>query len=468
MNCKGFLQSVLICLLSVAVLCAAPNLDKGKSIFKDNCGTCHNKNMKDDMTGPALGGVQERWAGYPKEDLYKWIRNSQSMVSAGHPEATKLFQKWKTTMTAFPTLSDEDIENLLGYIEAVNNGTYGPKVEVPGQAVSGANTSKESGFSWWMYGIFGLLGIIALFLWNIISELNYSKSKAEGNDNAQRKSLLELLTSKSVIGFVLFGLILFGGYTTVNNAISVGSRKNYSPEQPIKFSHATHAGLHKIDCNYCHDGARRSKQSVIPGASTCMNCHAAIKVGSQYGTAEISKIYASIGYDPIASKYIENYEKLSNEDIQKIYSKWIGDNIMKEKKTSSLTEGDLSQVESQVRDITSSLTSDEKPSIAGPIEWVRIHNLPDHVYFNHSQHVTVGKVACQMCHGKVETMDVVKQYSPLSMGWCINCHRETDVKFADNKYYDAYKTYHEELKSGKRTSVKVADIGGLECQKCHY
>ena len=54
------------------------------------------------------------------------------------------------------------------------------------------------------------------------------------------------------------------------------------------------------------------------------------------------------------------------------------------------------------------------------------------------------------------------------MGWCINCHRETDVKFADNKYYDAYKTYHEELKSGKRTSVKVADIGGLECQKCHY
>ncbi len=175
MNCKGFLQSVLICLLSVAVLCAAPNLDKGKSIFKDNCGTCHNKNMKDDMTGPALGGVQERWAGYPKEDLYKWIRNSQSMVSAGHPEATKLFQKWKTTMTAFPTLSDEDIENLLGYIEAVNNGTYGPKVEVPGQAVSGANTSKESGFSWWMYGIFGLLGIIALFLWNIISELNYPK-----------------------------------------------------------------------------------------------------------------------------------------------------------------------------------------------------------------------------------------------------------------------------------------------------
>ncbi|MGB3198401.1 MAG: cytochrome c, partial [Saprospiraceae bacterium] len=178
MNCKGFLQSVLICLLSVAVLCAAPNLDKGKSIFKDNCGTCHNKNMKDDMTGPALGGVQERWAGYPKEDLYKWIRNSQSMVSAGHPEATKLFQKWKTTMTAFPTLSDEDLENLLGYIEAVNKGTYGPKVEVPGQAVSGANTSKESGFSWWMYGIFGLLGIIALFLWNIISELNYSKSKA--------------------------------------------------------------------------------------------------------------------------------------------------------------------------------------------------------------------------------------------------------------------------------------------------
>lgn len=468
MNCKPFLNSILIIFLSTAVLSAAPDLDKGKTLFKDNCASCHNKNMKDDMTGPALGGAKERWASYPKEDLTKWMRNSQSLIKSGHPRATELFAKWKTTMTPFPNLTDQDIDDVFAYIEGVNNGTYGPKAAVAGPGAANTGTSSSSGFSWWLYGIFALLGIIALFLWNIISDLNYSKSKSEGDSSAHKKTVFDLLTSRTVIGFVLFGIILFGGYTTVNNAISVGSRKNYAPDQPIKFSHATHAGLNKVDCHYCHDGARRSKQSIIPGSSTCMNCHAAIKVGSKYGTAEITKIYASIGFDPEKGTYIENYNKLSNEDIQQIYSKWIASNILKEKKTTTLTEGDQNEVDRQIRELTASLTSEEKPSIAGPIEWVRIHNLPDHVYFNHSQHVTVGKVACQQCHGKIENMEVVKQYSPLSMGWCINCHRETDVKFADNKYYDAYKTYHDEIKSGERKSVKVADIGGLECQKCHY
>ena len=183
---------------------------------------------------------------------------------------------------------------------------------------------------------------------------------------------------------------------------------------------------------------------------------------------EITKIYASIGFDPEKGTYIENYNKLSNEDIQQIYSKWIASNILKEKKTTTLTEGDQNEVDRQIRELTASLTSEEKPSIAGPIEWVRIHNLPDHVYFNHSQHVTVAGLDCAKCHGKVQEMDVVRQYSPLSMGWCINCHRETEVKFADNPYYDSYINYHKEIKEGKRSKVTVEDIGGLECQKCHY
>jgi hypothetical protein len=101
------------------------------------------------------------------------------------------------------------------------------------------------------------------------------------------------------------------------------------------------------------------------------------------------------------------------------------------------------------------------------IEWVRIHNLPDHVYFNHAQHVTAGKVECQTCHGPVEEMDVLKQHAPLSMGWCVNCHRETEIQF-DNEYYEHYEQIHEELSSGERKSVTVSDIGGTECQKCHY
>ena len=131
------------------------------------------------------------------------------------------------------------------------------------------------------------------------------------------------------------------------------------------------------------------------------------------------------------------------------------------------SDGEL-EVEDQWEGIVESLTNENKPQIQGPIEWVRIHNLPDHAYFNHAQHVAVGKVACQECHGEVENMEVVQQYSPLSMGWCVNCHRQTEVQFKGNEYYNSYQKYHEELNSGTRTKVTVEDIGGLECQKCHY
>jgi hypothetical protein len=125
-------------------------------------------------------------------------------------------------------------------------------------------------------------------------------------------------------------------------------------------------------------------------------------------------------------------------------------------------------VEDQWQGLVSALTSEIKPQIPGPIEWVRVHNLPDHVFFSHAQHVTVGEVECQTCHGTVEEMEIVKQISPLSMGWCVNCHRETEVQFAGNNYYESYRQYHEEMEAGVRTTVTVEEIGGIECQKCHY
>ncbi len=424
--------------------------------------------MKDALTGPALGGVQERWASYPKTDLYNWIRNSQAMIKAGHPKAVELWNQFKpTVMTAFPNLKDDEIEGILLYVDGVFKGTYGPKAaaQVPGAV---AESQPKSGFSFWIFLIFLLLLGLAVFLWKLTADLVYNIKINQGDTSSKPASLWQLLTSKSVVSFVLFALVLFGGYTTVNNAISLGRQQNYAPDQPIKFSHATHAGLHKIDCNYCHDGARRTKQSIIPATNTCMNCHAAIKKGSKYGTAEITKIFASIGFNPSTDKYIENYEKLSEQEIAAIYTKWIEDNYLKDNQLGGSNEASKRETEKQWEQVKASLTSETKTSIQGPIEWVRIHNLPDHVYFNHAQHVTVGKVACQKCHGKIEQMDLVKQYAPLSMGWCINCHRQTDVKFADNKYYESYKTYHDELKNGTRQTVKVSDIGGLDCQKCHY
>ncbi len=102
------------------------------------------------------------------------------------------------------------------------------------------------------------------------------------------------------------------------------------------------------------------------------------------------------------------------------------------------------------------------------IEWIRIHNLQDHVFFSHAQHVAVGKLECQTCHGEIESMHRVKQVSDLSMGWCINCHRDTEVQFFDNAFYKKYEQLHKALEDGKISSVTAEQVGGTECSKCHY
>lgn len=468
MNIFALIRRLLV-LLPLLVLAFAnhaqeANIEEGKTLFRNYCASCHNKNMKDDLTGPALGGVEERWAEYPEEDLYRWIRNSQAMINEGHPRAVELWEEWKpVVMNNFLNLTDQEIDNLLAYI----NYEYTKEPEVAqGPQVTGEPTAKRDNTPLFIV-LAVILAILAVVLARILSNMNYLLQVQEGKEPGRRKTLVEILTSKGVIAFVIFALVVLGGYTTVNNAIMLGRQQGYEPEQPIKFSHAVHAGIQKIDCEYCHDGARRSKHAVIPAANTCMNCHRAIQVGSEYGTAEIGKIFASIGYNPLVDEYIENYEQMPEEEIEQIFRQWIADSYIQ-------NEGDASQadavVDEQWEGILESLTDEERgdDKIQGPIEWVRIHNLPDHAYFNHAQHVSVGKVECQTCHGPVENMEVVYQYSPLSMGWCINCHRKTEVQFDDNEYYKSYANYHEEMANGERDAVTVEDIGGLECQKCHY
>jgi mono/diheme cytochrome c family protein len=453
-------------LLCVSDVYAQPSADAGKVLFTNYCAACHAKDMKSALTGPALGGSEALWD--TKENLYSWIRNSQGMIQAGHPRAVELWNKYKpTVMTAFPSLTDDEIASLLLYVDGVYAGTYPPKVAGAPTATTDISSDGE-GSNYWTYGLIILFLVgLSFLLFRILGNLNQLSAAKDGIDY-EKPSLLSVLTSKGLITFLLFCLVIFGGYTTVNRAINLGRQQGYEPDQPIKFSHATHSGLHKIDCQYCHDGARRSKHSVIPAANTCMNCHSAIKVGSQYGTAEITKIYASIGFDPLNNKYVENYENMSEDSIKAMYTAWMTDAYVTDKGLAAIDSEGEELVEDQWRNLKKSLTNDQKKRIPGPIEWVKIHNLPDHAYFNHAQHVAVGKVECQTCHGQVEKMEVVKQYSPLSMGWCINCHRETEVKFSDNDYYKSYEKFHTEIKEGKRSKVTVADIGGLECQKCHY
>jgi mono/diheme cytochrome c family protein len=461
------LYFILFAFMSVRM--TAADAGAGKTLFINNCASCHNKNMKDKLTGPPLAKALENW-GNDMPRIYKWIRNSQGMIAAGDPRAVAISKEYNgSIMTAFNALTDPEIDNLFAYIaKQAAGGDKGP-VKPGGEVV----VEKESNTL--LYGVsFVILAMLALVLGRIINNLNRTAAEKVG-EAYTGKGIVDTLTSKGVIGFVVFALVVLGGYTTVNNAISLGRTQNYAPDQPIKFSHKTHSGLNKIDCNYCHDGARRSKQSVIPATNTCMNCHKAIKVGSEYGTAELTKVFVSAGWDPNTDKYIDKgqYENMSENEIAGIYKKWISSRYRESRKDTSQNftkfEADESVfVNAQWDDVASSLKTEYKDKVQGPIQWKRLHNLPDHVYFNHAQHVAVGKVECQKCHGPVEKMAVVKQYAPLSMGWCINCHRETEVKFADNDYYKSYERYHEEMKKGKRDKVTVEDIGGLECQKCHY
>ena len=214
---------------------------------------------------------------------------------------------------------------------------------------------------------------------------------------------------------VLFNVAYFG----FSALLSVGVDQGYQPVQPIAFSHRIHSGDNKIDCQYCHSAAKNSKSSGIPSVNICMNCHKNIaEVSEETATAEHSKAF----YDG---------------EIQKIYkaSGWDPENL-------------------------------EYTGETEPIVWTRIHNLPDFAYYNHSQHVTVGGIKCQKCHGPVQEMEELYQYSPLTMGWCIDCHKETQVKMEGNGYY---KNIHDDLsKKYGVEKVTVAQMGGKECGKCHY
>ena len=381
----------------------------GKSLFNSNCAACHK--LDKDMTGPALRGVAER---LEKDWLYDWIRNSSKMIKAGDPYAVEIFEKYnKTAMTAFPQLSDADIDNILAYTSEEKKAAPAP---IPGAVASDSSDSSVD-----MNVVLGLLALIlvvlAVMLMMVTKTLN-NLAKQSGVEVVETDSIWKRFVKNQflVLVSVIF-FLLFAAYQMFGFFMQVGVDQGYQPVQPIHYSHKIHAGQNQIDCKYCHSSARVSKHSGIPSLNVCMNCH-----------KNISEVAESTGNDEYSKEF---YDK----EIQKLYNAvgWDGQNYTGE------TE---------------------------PVKWVRIHNLPDFAYFNHSQHVTVAGVACQKCHGPVEEMEIMEQHAPLTMGWCINCHRETNVKTEGNEYYA---NIHEELKKKYGVDqLTVAQMGGLECGKCHY
>jgi mono/diheme cytochrome c family protein len=384
----------------------AKDIAAGAALFKANCKSCHAVDKK--VIGPALQGVTGRAPSI--QWIKDWVHNSSKVIASGDAYGTALFAEYKSQMTAFP-LKDEQIMQILAFIEA-------PVVAEVAKDTN-PNPNNQPGIpAVYLDIIFIGMGVILILLLVtliIVAKVLRANLNQRTLDETEEQIVNSPYTAGSIMrssGFafvVVFIVSAIAFKTIIDGLYSVGVQINYQPKQPIAFSHKIHAGQFEIDCKYCHTGVMKAKQANIPSPNICMNCHSQIRTGTNTGEGEIKKIYTAVGYDPDKGTYT---------------------------------------------------------GITKPIQWIRIHNLPDLAYFNHSQHVNVGGVQCETCHGPIKEMEVVKQYSLLTMGWCINCHRQTDVNTKGNAYYDKLLELHNASKSDK--NMKVENIGGLECGKCHY
>ena len=394
------------------------DIAKGKSLFNANCAACHKLNKN--LIGPALAGVS---AKYEKEWLYSWIKNSSAMIKAGDERAVAIWEEYnKAAMNAFPQLSNMDIDNILAYTD------YKPE-PVVAVATTAAASQSSGGGSVSTDVILIVLVIILLVLVTMLFMVNKTL-KAIANKNGiefeEPKPVFKVPVWKLFIKnqFLVFCSVVFfllsSAYFAYGWMMQIGIDQGYMPVQPIHYSHKIHSGDNQIDCQYCHSSARKSKHSGIPSLNVCMNCHENIAeyngeedlekgYTKDFYTNEIKKLYKAVGWDEQSRTYTGETE---------------------------------------------------------PVKWVRIHNLPDFVYFNHSQHVNVAGIDCKECHGPIEEMEIVYQHSSLTMGWCINCHRESDIKVKDNEYYT--KIHKELSKKYGVEKLTAAQMGGLECGKCHY
>jgi len=405
----------------------------GETVFKANCAACHK--VGKDFVGPALKGAQSRWEENSSiENLYKWVQKSSELIDNGDVYAKKLLSKWNGSIMPPQALSNEEIDALFEYVES-----YAPTVPVDNVVDEELPVIVEES-NWLWYVVIGLFLVVIIAVASVKNKLKKVAGETEENLEkvgplgSVRAYLWRNFNYSFFFGFVIVIGVLVMGYKGCSK--NIGVFDGYKPTQPIEFSHKIHAGQLEVECVYCHNSAEKSKHAGIPTTNVCMNCHKAVSEGPTTGTEEIAKIYEAAGFDASTFKY-------SGE--------------------------------------------------TKPVNWVKVHNLPDHVYFNHSQHVVVGGLDCKQCHGdmtketvaKVMTIDElnaiddneIKFTRPtLTMGWCIECHGQKEIDIQSDGVSDYYKEIHNRLKGDKKTYTKYleddkitgAELGGWECAKCHY
>jgi mono/diheme cytochrome c family protein len=410
------LISTVAILLALFLQSSVLQAQDAAKLFKANCASCH-KPTDQKLVGPGLKGIRSRWPEEAK--LISWIKNSTAFLATGDAYANKLFEEYGKSVMPAQNLADADIVAIIDWADKGGDAPVATTTDTTGETkAAGSETSSDT------YAIILLgVGVILLVL---VSVLGSVKTSLESLVNEKKGLVVEpkpvrtpvenfkhwASGNKKLVAIIGLIMVIWVAKQGWDGLMGIGVYQGYAPEQPIKFSHKLHAGDNKIACVYCHSGVEKSKHANIPSANVCMNCHMYIQEGPNYGKEEISKIYAALDYNPETRKYGNNQK---------------------------------------------------------PIKWIRVHSLPDHAYFNHSQHVAVGKIECAECHGPIDSMEVVQQYSPLTMGWCIDCHRKTEVDYKDNKYYEElHKKFVNDPSYKKGDKFTIGSIGGLECSKCHY
>jgi cytochrome c551/c552 len=435
------------CFSAIAILLFAGTFDaqaQGEGLFKAKCATCHQPHKNG--TGPKLYQVRQKWADGGAKDgsLYTWVNNWQA-AAASDPYAQTVSQWAPTAMSVFPELKKEEIDAIFDWVDAQPDpATAGPTgTSVDGGA--GNVVEQEENFSW-IWILMGIVfAVIIMAVGGVRRQLKYATEESETGVAPKDLSYTEELgawawKNKIYVGISVLVIVIFTLVSIIQALGTIGVVEAYQPSQPIDFPHETHAGINGIDCKYCHNSVTKSKSAGLPTVNVCMNCHKQINGKDEKQQAKIAKIYEAAGWS---------------------------------------TEG------------AGSYTGKTKE-----IVWNKVHVLPDHVYFNHSQHVVVGGIDCKQCHGDMTKQKEVARVVPVSelnkiegnikltkptltMGWCIECHSEKEIHMGplDGKndgYYNEIhkrllnndkKLYSKYLEDGK---VTVKELGGWECAKCHY
>ena len=457
-------------LLAVATLVGAQTLsaqsiweggdvESGQALFNANCASCH-KVTNEALAAPGLAGIKDRW-GASEELLVQWIQNPQGAAETGDKYIKSLVDRYLGTygwMTA-QALSADEIRDVMAYVQnppdaVATAATDSGCINIDEQPLE----EDKSSNTLWFLTLLVVFLIIALSASGINRSLTNALRERDGQAELEDLGYFERLKGwawNNLVFVSLIGvfLVAFGVVQGYQALMGVGVYEGYLPEQPVKFIHSVHVCENEVDCKYCHHSAYESKHAGIPSTNVCMNCHKAVKKGSRYGEVEIGKIYAAIGFDPETGTYLDG-------------------------------EGQNGYPSPQA-------------SFAGePIKWNKVHNLPDHVYFSHQQHVVVGGLQCQNCHGDVETWSagriasvdhintltdkypgLIELSKPtLTMGWCIECHNKASIDLASSEYYEEM---HNRMKDDVRGNeelrrileddkITVKELGGWECSKCHY